>query len=194
MTKKENDSPIKKWIYKRKWDILFGIFIGLILFVPSIRIPVISTIQRFLAMSPSELSEEKQIKLSTYDWELVDLNGNLINFSESQGEIALVNFWATWCPPCVAEMPSLQELYDKHGDKIQMYLISNEKPEIIQRFLDKYGYTFPVYLPASNYPKEFESSNLPTTYVINKEGVIIMEEVGAHNWASKRFIERMGLK
>ena len=180
----------KTWLKKRKWDIVFVAFIGL-MFIPSLRMPVISTIQRLFAGSPSEIALENQKSVSSFDWILLDLEGKQHNFSSAHGKITIVNMWATWCPPCVAEMPSLQKLYDKYGDQLAFYFVSNENPSILNKFLKAKEYTFPVYIPASNYPKEFESNSLPTTYVLDQEGKIIMEEVGAHDWYSDSFLEKI---
>lgn len=189
--KNNSNSKLKQWVLKRKWDIVFGFVILLILFVPSIRMPVVSSIQRLLAFSPSELSEKNQVTVRSYDWDLMDLDGNAYNFSASNEKVIVLNLWATWCPPCVAEMPSLQKLYDKYGDKLAFYMVSNEQPETIKRFMDKHQYSFPVYIPQGNYPREFDSNSLPTTYILDQSGTIIVNEVGAHNWFSKSFQDKI---
>lgn len=189
--KSKSSSKFKDWAIRRKWDIVFGVIVMLILFVPSIRMPVVSTVQRLLAFSPSELAEKNQVTVNSYDWQLMDLEGNQYNFSASSEKVIVLNLWATWCPPCVAEMPSLQKLYDKYGDDLAFYLVSNEHPETIKRFMDKHQYTFPVYIPQGNSPREFESNSLPTTYILDQEGTIIIKEVGAHNWFSKSFQEKI---
>jgi thiol-disulfide isomerase/thioredoxin len=181
---------IKPWIKKRKWDIVTVAIIGL-MFIPSVRMLVMSNIQRLFAGSPTEISAEKQKTVNSMDWVILDLDGKQHNMSSAHGKIIVVNLWATWCPPCVAEMPSLQKLYDKYGDQVSFYFVSNEKVELLNRFLSVKGYSFPVYIPGSDYPKEFDSNSLPTTYVIDQSGKIIMEEVGAHDWFSANFQERI---
>jgi len=181
---------IKAWVKKRKWDIVFVVFI-LLMLIPSVRMPVMSFVQRLFAGAPSEIALEKQKTISSLDWILYDLDGKENNFSASHGKITVVNLWATWCPPCVAEMPSLQKLYDKYEDQLAFYFVSNEKPETLERFLKAKNYSFPVYNPASNYPREFDSNSLPTTYVLDQSGKIIMEEVGAHDWFSQSFQDRI---
>ena len=180
----------KPWLKKRKWDIVFVTCIGL-MFIPSLRISVMSFVQRVFAGSPSEIAMNDQKTINSMDWILLDLEGKQHNFSSARGKIAIVNMWATWCPPCIAEMPSLQKLHDKFGDQLAFYFVSNENAETLNRFLKVENYTFPVYLPASNYPKEFESSSLPTTYVLDQAGNIIMEEIGAHDWFSTSFLEKI---
>lgn len=129
--------------------------------------------------------------MSSLDWSLLDLEENQHNFSAAHGKVAIVNLWATWCPPCVAEMPSFQQLYDKYGDQLAFYFVSNENPQKLNRFLKEKKYSFPVYRLISTYPKEFNSNSLPTTYVLDTEGKIIMEEVGAHDWFSSSFQARI---
>src|SRR5690554_2472053 len=181
---------IKAWVKKRKWDIVFVVFI-LLMLIPSVRMPVMSFVQRLFAGAPSEIDLEKQKTISSLDWILYDLDGKANNFSASHGKITVVNLWATWCPPCVAEMPSLQKLYDKYEDQLAFYFVSNEKPATINKFMKSKNYSFPVYIPESNYPKEFDSNSLPTTYVLDQKGNIIMEEVGAHDWFSQSFQKKI---
>lgn len=162
---------MSKKLRKRIWDIVFIVVIGLILFVPSIRMPVVSSIQRIFAGSPSPIKSELRENVKSYDWELMDLNGNPVNFSESQEKVTLVNFWATWCPPCVAEMPSFQKLVDKYGDQMDFYFVSQESPKVIERFVKSKEYNLPIYNPKTNWPKEFASDGLPTTFLLDKKEV-----------------------
>ncbi|MDD2982454.1 MAG: TlpA disulfide reductase family protein [Crocinitomicaceae bacterium] len=181
---------IKPWLKKRKWDVLTVVIIGL-MFIPSVRMVVVSNMQRLFAGAPSEISVAEQKTVNSMDWVLLDLEGKTHNMSAAHGKIIVVNLWATWCPPCVAEMPSLQKLYAKYGDRVAFYFVSNEKVEVLNRFLTVKKYNFPVYIPGSEYPKEFNSNSLPTTYVIDPNGKIMMEEVGAHDWFSASFQKRL---
>lgn len=184
-------SKISEWLKKRKWDILFFGILGLIVFVPQVRMPVMSTVQRVLARTPKELAPEQQKSIQTFDWVLTDLENKITNLSESRGKVTLINLWATWCPPCVAEMPSLQKLYDHYGEQLDYYFVSHEDPETVARFMKSKNYTFPVYLPVNTPPAQFHSNSLPTTYVIDKNEKIVMKEVGAHNWFSESFRKKI---
>ncbi len=148
--------------------------------------PIQVFIQRLVSFSPSEMSEDEREKIQDYDWTLLQLNTEEVNFSQSKGKVAIVNFWATWCPPCVAEMPSFQKLYDAYGDKVDFYFVTSEKAEKVEKFMVKNGYTLPVYLQAFKAPKELESNALPTSYLISKSGEIIINEEGAANWNSDK--------
>lgn len=184
-------NKVSEWIKKRKWDILFFGILGLIVFVPQVRMPVMSTVQRVLARTPKELAPEQQKTIQTFDWMLTDVNNNMVNLSESRGKVTIINLWATWCPPCVAEMPSLQKLYDHYGEQLDYYFVSHEDPETVARFMKSKNYTFPVYLPVNTPPAQFHSNSLPTTYVIDKNEKIVMKEVGAHNWFSESFRKKI---
>lgn len=171
------------WIKKRKWDLLFLLLIGLF-FIPSVRMPVQVFIQRIIASSPDELTESQKIAVDSYDWELLSMDGEVINFSESIGKPVVLNLWATWCPPCVAEMPALQSLYDSFSEKVDFYFVSSEHPDKLKKWLKAKGYQLPVYNAYSVFPKELESSSLPTTFVLDRQGRIVMKEVGSAKWDS----------
>lgn len=178
------------WLKKRWKDLLFFIIIGL-LFIPQVRQPIQVFIQQLFAGSPDEIESTEQEELRNFDWQLQDLSGKPINLSSSSGNVILINSWATWCPPCIAEMPSLQSLYNDYKNKVDFYFVSNEKSNVLKRWLTQKSYNFPVYQTIGPTPRQLDSSSLPTTYVINKKGKIVVEEVGAHDWNSEDFRERL---
>ncbi|PHR46771.1 MAG: thiol-disulfide oxidoreductase [Fluviicola sp.] len=181
------------WIKKRKWDLLFLLLIGL-LFIPSVRKPVQVFVQRIIATSPDELAESEKVEVNSYDWELLSMKGEVVNFSESIGRPVVLNLWATWCPPCIAEMPALQNLYDSFGIEVDFYFVSSEDSDKLKKWLKSKEYNLPVYNAYSAYPKEFESNTLPTTFVLNKQGRIVMKEVGSAKWDSdgvKDFLQEL---
>jgi len=174
---------------KKQWsNILFGVFIVLMI-VPQTRMPIQVFIQRFISFSPSEIDKENRTLLKDYDWSLVNLNSEKVNLSQSEGKVVLINFWATWCAPCVAEMPELQDLYREYGDKVDFYFVTNEQPETVNFFLEKKGFDLPVFLQLGRSPKVLESSSLPTTYLLSKSGEIVMRKTGAASWNSSKVHE-----
>lgn len=180
----------KEWIIARKWDILTVVFIGL-MFIPSVRMPVMVFIQQTFAGKPSLIEKERQDVLVTTDWRLVDLEGNSHPFSATNGKVRVINFWATWCPPCVAELPSLQQLYNRYKQKVAFYFVTNEDPKVIKQFLKEKGYDFPVYASYSSFPPRLSYQSIPTTIVMDKIGHIVVNEIGAHDWIGEDFIEQM---
>ncbi|EIJ39182.1 TlpA family protein disulfide reductase [Galbibacter orientalis] len=164
------------------------LFLGLIivlLFTP-IGTYIKVHVTRLLAMSPSvETTEERKV-LENYNWSLVSLEGEQLEFSDLKGKVVLVNFWATWCPPCIAEMPSLQKLYKDYGDRVVFVFVSNEEKKTLAKFLEKHQYTLPVFNSFSEVPKHLISKSIPATYLISKDGGIVIDEKGAANWNSDK--------
>lgn len=114
-------------------------------------------------------------------FKMVDLEGETIQFEDLKGKVIFLNIWATWCPPCIAEMPNIQSLYEKVGsDKIAFVMLSVDKAglEKVKRFVDRKGFTFPVYMPASPLPDEFYTQSIPTTFMISPQGKIVHKQVG----------------
>lgn len=171
---------------KKHWgNILFFGFIVLLI-IPQTRMPIQVFMQRLISFSPSEKAETDREILQDYNWNLRQLDGEDVNFSQSEGKIIIVNFWATWCPPCVAEMPSFQKLYNAYGSQVDFYFVTSEKSEKVEKFMQKNSYTLPIFLQTNVAPKQLESSVLPTTYLISKSGEIIIDEEGAADWNSDK--------
>ncbi|AUP81078.1 TlpA family protein disulfide reductase [Flavivirga eckloniae] len=165
-------------------NIIFLVVVALLI-IPQTRQPIQIFLHKGLALfSPSVVNETKQLKLENYNWKLEDAKGTAFNFNDTRGKVVLVNFWATWCPPCIAEMPSMQSLYDDYKDKVAFVFVSNENFEVIDQFLNKKAYTFKVYNPLTKYPKSFDVTSIPRTFLIDKQGNIIIDKTGAANWNS----------
>lgn len=140
---------------------------------------------------PLENDDNDQIALQNYEWTLKSLSGEGLNFSELHNKIIVVNFWATWCPPCIAEMPSFQSLYDhyKKDDEVIFLFVTTDVRSKVEAFMKKKGYDLPVYYPLSQVPKELSNNSIPATFIIDKQGSIVVDKVGAVDWGSKRIIE-----
>lgn len=141
-------------------------------------------VNRILAYNPTPVEEREQQLLVNYNWELQDLKNNEFNFKEVKGKVVLINFWATWCPPCIAEMPSFQNLYEDYKDKVVFMFVSQDQEPRVERFIQKKEYTLPVYYEKSTTPKQLFSKSIPSTYLIDKDGKIIVAKTGAADWNS----------
>ena len=111
------------------------------------------------------------------------LDGGPAALSDYLGQVVLVNLWATWCPPCEAEMPGFQRFYQKHrGEGFTVIAINDGESEIdVRRFVADHGLTFPVWLDP-NYDatdRAFKAANLPTSYVIDRQGTVRLMWIGA---------------
>lgn len=174
-----------QFIKKQGSNILFVLLIALLL-IPQTRLPIQVFIQRLFSSAPGTISKEKQDTLTAYNWPLLLLDGQPVDFSSSSGKVIVLNSWATWCPPCLAEMPSLQSLYNDYGNKVDFYFVSTEEASVLQQFLTRKNYSFPVYIETTAAPAVLQSSALPTTFVISKTGKIVMKETGAADWNSNK--------
>jgi len=118
---------------------------------------------------------------------VTDEQGNAFRLSDFRGKPVVLNFWASWCPPCKAEMPDFDKLYGELGDEIQFMMIDlvdgrRETVEIGARFIQAQGYGFPVlfdtqYEAASAY----NVSGIPATYFIDAQGYIVSNVTGQLN-------------
>lgn len=176
---------IKGFIKKQWSNILFGVFL-ILLIIPQTRMPIQVFVQRLISFSPSETSEKKRETLEDYHWPMLTLEREQKNLAASKNRVALINMWATWCPPCVAEMPSMQKLYDDYGDQVDFYFITTDDLARIDKFMTKNDYDLPIYLQTHDAPQKLESSLLPTTFVISKSGQIVVRETGSADWNSKK--------
>ncbi|WP_242916452.1 TlpA disulfide reductase family protein [Pontibacter liquoris] len=119
---------------------------------------------------------------------MAGLDGKTVSFESLKGKVIFMNLWATWCPPCIAEMPNIQKLYEKVGsDKIAFVMLSLDEGGMdkVKKFISKKGYTFPVYMPAGQLPQEFYSNAIPTTFIISPEGKIVAQQEGMAEYDTK---------
>lgn len=173
---------------KVKWsDLLFGVFI-LLLIIPQTRKPIQVGINQLKVKvwSPSLELEETAIKIPAFDYSVQDLEGVNNQLPIGDGRITFLSFWATWCAPCVAELPSISALYQDYGDNVNFVLVTHEEPEVVKSFLTKKGYELPVYFPFSQVPEALQSKSIPTNFLIDGEGKLRIKETGAANWNSKK--------
>jgi len=121
------------------------------------------------------------------DFELSDKSGKTYLLSSLRGKVVLVNFWATWCPPCRSEMPSMNELYKNYssGGKFELLAINVEPegPGIIEEFSKEYPHSFPVVFDLdAKVQNKYGVFKFPETFIINKDGIIVERVIGAIDW------------
>ena len=135
----------------------------------------------------------KNLPNADYTLQVKDLDGKIVNMHNYRGKIIFLNFWATWCMPCVAELPSINKLYNrfKNNDNIAFLLISNESIEKVKSYHQKKGYKVPFYIidQDGHVPNIYFSPSIPTTFIINKEGKIVKSTMGAEDWDDDDFIK-----
>ncbi len=166
-----------------------------ILYFSGLHVPVIGNLQRVLLwtglMTPDTELPENQYRAANYNLPLLSLDGDELMLEEFEGKTIFLNFWATWCPPCIAEMPNIQALYKSvESDSIQFVMVSlDEDHQKARNYLERKEYTFPVYFLNGRKPGAYNSTVVPTTYVISPDGKIVTERRGMADYNTSGFKE-----
>ena len=119
---------------------------------------------------------------------LPTIAGRPLEPSQFEGRVVVLNFWATWCPPCVAEMPSIAKLHKEMGDQVAFVMLSFDLDfEKAKAFNKRKKYDLPVYAPAADLPDIYNSSDLPTTYIIDASGNLVLTHKGMADYSDPEF-------
>lgn len=132
------------------------------------------------------------------DFAARDLEGQPVSLAELRGNVVLLNVWATWCPPCIEEMPSMQRLYEQFGPQgLRVIAVSIDaapgdrdafgRPAgDVQAFVDELGLTFDIWLdPSGQIQRVYRITGVPESYVIDRDGLIVRRVFGATEWDSE---------
>jgi thiol-disulfide isomerase/thioredoxin len=172
---------------------IFIILIGAALYASGYHTEVIGRIQSVLLytgiLQPDTDTSIMHGQRAEYNMPLLTIDGKQIYLSEFEGKTIFMNLWATWCPPCIAEMPNIQRLYNdiKDNDDIVFVMASlDQDPQKAWDFVKRKEFTFPVYSVIAK-PRVYDSSVVPTTYVISPKGEIIMEHQGMAKYDTDEF-------
>jgi peroxiredoxin len=128
------------------------------------------------------------------DFELPDLDGNTRKLSDFKGKVVIVNFWATWCPPCRKEIPSMQRAWNilKGQDVMLLAVHVGGNEDKVWTFLTDFEVDFPVLLDASSkVSKKWPLFGLPVTFVINPKGQIALKAIGGREWDDEKLIKQL---
>ena len=153
----------------------------------------------FSAVAPGEEAPNFQVR---------DLSGNAVELEDNRGKVVMVNIWATWCAPCIEEMPSMERLYrELHSTGLEIMAVSvdaeigqvdrsrNQVGGDIRAFGDSLGLTFPLFHDSSGSIEDlYKTTGVPETFVIGRDGVIYKKVAGATDWDApehKELIKRL---
>jgi cytochrome c biogenesis protein CcmG, thiol:disulfide interchange protein DsbE len=138
------------------------------------------------------------------DYTALSLSGDPVSISGFEGDVVLLNIWATWCPPCVAEMPALQRLHEQLGDRgLSIVAVSVDSPPSlgnamgvfsgdVRAFVEQFGLTFTVlHDPGGGIQSRYQVNGLPTTFLIDRDGRVRRKVMGAAEWDMPRFADEI---
>ena len=134
--------------------------------------------------------------LAAPDFILNLLNGGDRSLSSYKGQVVLLNFWATWCPPCVMEMPSMENLYQRFKDQGLEILAVNvgESTNTAKDFIDLHGFTYPVMMDTNHsVARQYGIQYFPTTFIIDRSGMVINMSIGFKQWDTSEMITAFDL-
>lgn len=193
----KNPSSNKTWQFIKKHGllILMAIVLVALYVIPDAKSVVLRQIIRtgIFNSSIEKNSSDPSIQ-SAIDFEFSDENGTVQTLSSLKGKVVFINFWASWCPPCRAEFPSIEKLYTNFKDNPDIFFLTISQDDdiaIARAFLDKEKYSIPLYRSNGNPPQEIYAATLPTTIVVDKNGKLRFQHAGIADYGAKKFIKQM---
>ena len=130
-----------------------------------------------------------------WDWTLRTLDGKEVRLGDFRGKVLFVNFWATWCQPCVREMPAIGRLQASlKEERVAFLLITDEEANTVQKFVKERKWSLPIYLNSGELPPGFNAIGVPTTFMVSPDGGIIYKRFGAAQWdddSCRKFIRAL---
>jgi thiol-disulfide isomerase/thioredoxin len=136
-------------------------------------------------------SSENVVKEGTEAILFRNEGGELVNLTDLKGKVVFINFWATWCPPCIAEMPSIHKLYQQFKDNKNIVFLMVDVDNNLnksQKFMENRKFDLKVFTPASQIPPNYLGSSIPTTLLINKKGKIVFKHEGGADYTNTEFV------
>jgi len=180
----------------------YGIFAVVIigLYISGLHTEVIGFAQRGLlatgAMNPDVAQVEEDINATDnlvtkadFNMTLINSKGEKVTMEQYRGKVIFINLWATWCPPCIAEMPSINNMYnDIDKEKIEVLMVSfDQKFEKAIQFKERKKYDFEVYKVLGRMPQMYNTNSIPTTYIIDSKGNLVFTHQGMADYNRQDF-------
>ena len=158
------------------------VFVAVLVLFPSVRGKM-----KDLFLPVAAIESAVTLQDSDYDVQLKGLNVASTNLKNLKGnKLVFLNFWGTWCAPCREEWPTIEKLYQARKDKIDFVLIAmQDKEEDVLKFMKENNYTAPVYIAQSPVSKNILPKSFPTTFLLDKNGRILLKEDASKDWNSK---------
>ncbi|AZA98208.1 TlpA family protein disulfide reductase [Chryseobacterium joostei] len=190
---------MKKW-FRSNWStVIFAIALIILLVSPDAKAWLMRQVAS-TGLLNSKISEPKAKNTSIVpsvsytDFTIKDEMGTVTSVSKLKGKVVFINFWASWCPPCRAEFPSIQQFYEKYRSNSNMaFLTINLDDDLAlgKSYLKEKGFTVPFLTPAGSIPKEIYGGSLPTTVVLDKNGEIRFHHTGLADYSKASFYDQI---
>jgi thiol-disulfide isomerase/thioredoxin len=178
----------------RSWALMLGAFA--ILYFTGLMTPIMGGLQSMLLstglIKPTIGHSERENEDFDFSGQFLDVNGDRVGLSQLQGKTIFINLWATWCPPCRAEMPHIEQLFQKLGDRENIAFLMIALDDDFQkstRFVQDKGFSFPVVHAAYGLNPSLQSQAIPTTLVVSPEGKVVFYQEGMSNFDTPEFRE-----
>lgn len=122
---------------------------------------------------------------------MTDITGNTVDLASLKGKKVFVNLWASWCPPCRSEMPSIEALYKQTDkDKVAFVMLSMDNDfDAAKSYIKSSGLSLPFYYPAGNIPSMFNVEGIPATFIFDEKGELIKQNMGAEDYNSQQYVK-----
>lgn len=122
------------------------------------------------------------------EFTLMNMEGEQVSLSDFRGQVVLINFWATWCPPCREEKPTMEKLYERHKDDGLVVLAVNVEEngyQVVSQYLMTNSFSFPIVLdPKAVAQSQYGVFRYPESYVIGRDGIVVEKVIGGRDWMS----------
>jgi thiol-disulfide isomerase/thioredoxin len=192
LEKEKSDKKLFSW--SNISTVLFILFALAMVFSPQVKAKVIQGLMVVGLFQP-DLSEDKEIvapSVSNDEVIFKDETGKEIRLSSLRGKVVFINFWATWCPPCIAEMPSINQMAKQLKSNPKLVVLTVDVDRDLRKslkFMQKRKFDLPVYTLASAVPSAYLGNSIPTTIVLNKQGKLVFKHEGGADYTNKEFID-----
>ncbi|WP_026904268.1 TlpA family protein disulfide reductase [Pedobacter glucosidilyticus] len=190
--KEKNDKKLFSW--SNISTVLLVVFALAMLFSPQVKGKVIEGLMMVGLFQP-DLPQDQEIKAASISEEEVvfkDETGKEVRLSSLKGKVVFINFWATWCPPCIAEMPSIHQLAKQFKGNNKLIVLTVDVDQDLRKslkFMQKRNLDLPLYVLASAVPSAYLGNSIPTTIVLNKKGKLVFKHEGGADYTNKEFID-----
>lgn len=194
MEEEKKSSSTGKYKVDRKWfsfsnisTVFFVLVMALMFFNPNIKAYLIQGLMKVGLFQPDVSDIGKVRSKPVEPVYFTDAGGQTVALADLKGKVVFINFWATWCPPCIAEMPSINGLYLKYrGSENVVFIMVDVDGKVAasSAFLKRRNLSLPLYIPASAIPAVYFSGSLPTTVILDKSGDIAFHHIGGADYSN----------